>query len=149
VHHSYHPHTAVLKQGEKGLWQLNPVVPGAVTEPGLVIYRFGAVLFYANAGRFSEEVRLLVGPAPSSLRWLVIDAGAITHVDYTAARVVQELHEDLAQRGVEMVFAHVQSDLKPDLDRHHLTEVIGADRLFETLHEALDSYHRLVNPSRI
>ena len=149
VHHSYHPHTAVLKQGEKGLWQLNPVVPGAVTEPGLVIYRFGAVLFYANAGRFSEEVRLLVGPAPSSLRWLVVDAGAITHVDYTAARVVRQLHEDLAQRGVEMVFAHVQSDLKPDLDRHHLTEVIGPDRLFETLHEALDSYHRLVNPSRI
>ena len=65
VHHSYHPHTAVLTRGEGGLWQLNPVVPGAVTEPGLVIYRFGATLFYANAGRFSDEIRLLVGPAPA------------------------------------------------------------------------------------
>ena len=145
VQHSYHPHTAVLIKGEGGLWQLTPVVPGAVTEPGLVIYRFGAALFYANAGRFSDEILLLVGPAPSPLRWLVVDAGAITHVDYTAARVVRELQQDLAERGVELVFAHVQSDLKPDLDRHHLTEVIGADRIFDTLHEALAGYHQLVN----
>ncbi len=153
VYHSYHPHTAVLTRGEGGLWQLNPVVPGAVTEPGLVVYRFGATLFYANAGRFADEIGLLVGPVPAlntggntgvPLRWLVVDAGAITHVDYTAARVVRELHDDLAQRGVEMVFAHVQSDLKPDLDRHHLTEVIGADRIFDTLHAALDCFRRSV-----
>jgi sulfate permease, SulP family len=141
VKHSYHPHTAVLTRDEGGIWQLNPVVPGAVTQPGLVIYRFGAALFYANAGRFAEEILLIVGPAPSPLRWVVVDAGAITHVDYTAARVVRELHEDLAQRGVELVFAHVQSDLKPDLDRHHLTEVVGANRIFESLHGALASYH--------
>ena len=143
VRHSYHPHTAVLVQGEGGIWQLNPVVPGAVTEPGLVIYRFGAALFYANAGRFAEEIQLLAGPPPSSLRWLVVDAGAITQVDYTAARVVRQLQQDLAGRGVDLVFAHVQSDLKPDLDRHHLTEVIGEDRLFDSLHEALACFHNL------
>jgi SulP family sulfate permease len=65
-------------------------------------------------------------------------------VDYTAARVVRELHEDLAHRGVTLVFAHVQSDLKPDLDRHHLTEVIGGDRIFDSIHEALACYHSLV-----
>ncbi len=143
VQHSYHPHTAVLTQSEGGIWQLNPVVPGAVTEPGLVIYRFGAPLFYANAGRFCEEIQLLVGPPPSPLRWVMVDAGAIVHVDYTAARVVRELQQDLAQRGVELVFAHVQSDLKPDLDRHHLTEAIGSDRIFDTIHQALASYHPL------
>ncbi len=147
VHHSYHPHTAVLTQDQGGVWQLNPVVPGALTEPGLVVYRFGAALFYANAGRFSDEIRLLVGPAPSSLRWLVVDAGAITQVDYTAARVVRELQGDLAQLGVEMVFAHVQSDLKPDFDRHHLTETIGPDRIFNSLRDALASYHKLVKAS--
>jgi high affinity sulfate transporter 1 len=143
VRHSYRPHTAVLTRADGGIWQLAPVVRGATTEPGLVIYRFGAALFYANAGRFSEEIRLLVGPAASSLCWLVVDAGAITNVDYTAARVVRELQEDLAHLGVALVFAHVQSDLKPDLDRHHLTEVIGANRIFYTLHEALDCYHNL------
>ena len=140
VSHSYHPHTAVLSRGEGGLWQLNPVVAGAVTEPGLVVYRFGATLFYANAGRFADEIRLLVTP---TLRWLVVDAGAITHVDYTAARVVEELQRDLAQQGVQLVFAHVQSDLRPDLDRHHLTEAIGANRIFDSLHAALDSFHKL------
>ncbi len=144
VHHSYHPHTAVLIKSEGEIWQLNPVVAGAVTEPGLVVYRFGAALFYANAGRFADEILLLVGPGPSAVRWVIVDAGAITQVDYTAARMVRELHEDLAQRGVQLVFAHVQSDLKPDLDRHHLTELVGADRIFDSLHEAIDCYHKLV-----
>jgi len=137
VSHSYHPHTAVLVQEQGGIWRLTPAVPGAVTQPGLVVYRFGAPLFYANAGRFSDEVRALVGPPPSPVRSLVVDAGAITNVDYTAARVVRELQDDLAHRGVELVVAHVQSDLKADLDRHHLTEVIGQVRIFDTLHEAV------------
>jgi MFS superfamily sulfate permease-like transporter len=141
VGHSYRPHTAVLVQGEGGIWQLTPVVPGAITEPGLAVYRFGAALFYANAGMFADQIRGLAGPAPSHLRWLVVDAGAITHVDYTAAQVVRELHRDLANRGVALVVAHVQSDLRPDLDRHHLTEIIGPDRIFDTLHEALGACH--------
>lgn len=147
VRHSYHPHTAVLVQGPGGMWQLTPVVPGAVTEPGLVVYRFGATLFYANAGMFADEVRRLAGPAPSPVHWLIVDAGAITNVDYTAAHIVRELKQDLARRGVELVFAHVQSDLKPDLDRHRLTETVGPNRIFDTLHEALAAYHALsVNP---
>ena len=77
------------------------------------------------------------------LRWLLVDAGAITNVDYTAAQVVRELQQDLSSRGVALVFAHVQSDLKPDLDRHHLTEIIGADRIFDTLRDALGAYHAI------
>ena len=143
VGHSYRPHTAVLIHGEGGLWQLTPAVPGAVTEPGLVVYRFGAALFYANAGRFSDEVRGLVGTGRSPIRWVVVDAGAITRVDYTAARMVRQLLQDLASGGVELVLAHVQSDLKPDLERHHLTGAVGEDRIFDRLHQALDAFHKL------
>jgi SulP family sulfate permease len=138
VQHSYRPHTAVLAKSH-GEWYLRPVEPGAVTEPGLVMYRFGAPLFYANVNRFSEEVLMLVGAAPSPVRWLVVDAGPITHVDYTAAQSVRHLEEELLRRGTRMAFAHVQSDLRADLDRHHLTESLGPDQLFETLHEALDT----------
>jgi MFS superfamily sulfate permease-like transporter len=134
VHHTYRPHTAVLEQTSEGIWQLDPVVPGAVTEPGLVLYRFGAPLYYANANRFAEETRMLASSAPSLLHWLIVDAGDITNVDFTAAGVVRELQKDLAAQGTGLVFAHVQSDLKPDLDRHHLTEVIP---IFDSLHEAL------------
>jgi sulfate permease, SulP family len=137
VHQSYRPHTAVLEQTSEGIWELDPVVPGAVTEPGFVLYRFSAPLYYANANRFSEETRMLAASAPSPLHWLIVDAGAITHVDFTAARVVCELQKDLAAQGTGLVLAHVQSDLRPDLDRHHLTEAIGPDRIFDSLHEAL------------
>ena len=113
------------------------LVRGAVTEPGVVIYRFGAPLFYANANRFSEEVRMLAASAPSPLHWLIVDAGAITHVDFTAARVVRDVQKDLSADGTGLVLAHVQSDLKPDLERHHLTEAIGPRRIFDSLHEAL------------
>jgi SulP family sulfate permease len=68
---------------------------------------------------------------------VVVDAGPIAHVDYSAARVVQALQKDLAAAGVTLVFAHVESDLKPDLDRHHLTEAIGPNHIFDTLHGAL------------
>jgi MFS superfamily sulfate permease-like transporter len=78
------------------------------------------------------------------VHWIVVDAGAITNVDYTAAQVVRELLQDLTNRGVGFVLAHVQSDLKPDLDRHHLTEAIGANRIFDSLHEALQAYRDLV-----
>jgi len=129
--------TAVLEQTREGIWHLNPVVPGAITEPGLVLYRFDAPLYCANANRFSEETRMLAASAPSPLHWLVVDAAAITNVDFTAARVVRELQKDLSVQGTGLVFAHVQSDLKPDLDRHHLSEVIGPSRIFDSLHEAL------------
>jgi sulfate permease, SulP family len=137
VHHSYRPHTAVLEETRDGIWKLDSVVPGAITEPGIVCYRFGAPLFYANANRFSEEVRMLASSAPSPLHWLIVDAGAITNVDFSAARVVCEIQKDLAAQGTGLVFAHVQSDLRPDLDRHHLTEAIGPSRIFNTLREAL------------
>jgi MFS superfamily sulfate permease-like transporter len=122
---------------EKGEWRLHPAVPGTVTEPGLVIYWFGAPLFYANSNRFSEEICRLIGQTPGAVRWIVVDAGPITRIDYTAARSLRQLKEVLERQGVHFAFAHVGSDLRADLDRHHLTEVIGPTKLFDSLHEAL------------
>ena len=65
VHHSYHPRSGVMVSENDGTWKLTPPVLGAVTEPGLVLYRFGAALFYANASRFADEVLALVGPLPT------------------------------------------------------------------------------------
>lgn len=143
VSHSYRPHTAVLVKGQDEIWHMEPVKPGAITEPGLAIYRFGAPLFYANAGRFADQIRTLVGPEPSKLRWVLVDAGAITKLDYSAARVVADLLAELKLRGVALVFAHVESGLQADLDRHHLTDAIGRDRIFDKLHEAIASYREL------
>ena len=67
----------------------------------------------------------------------MVDAGAITNVDYSAARVLRDLHEDLTRDGVVLVLAHAQSSLQADLDRHRLTDVIGADHIFDSLREVL------------
>ena len=122
VGHTYRPHTGVLVS-EGGLyWKLNPPEPGAMTEPGIILYRFGAPLFYANAGRFAEEIRTIVGlPDPATRPWLVVDAEAITDLDYTAARVVLELNQELKEIGVTLVFARVGPYLQADFDRHHIS----------------------------
>jgi SulP family sulfate permease len=142
VHHSYHPHTAVMVQDQKGEWRAMPACPDVVTEPGLVIYRFSAPLFYANANRFCEEIRSLATHTRAPVRWVVVDGGPITHIDYSAARGILQLQQDLSRDGVRLAFAHVGSDLRADLDRHHLTEVIGTAQLFDTLREALAAVHR-------
>ena len=144
VRHSYRPHTAVLEMGPNGIWRTKPVVPGAITEPEIIVYRFSAPLFYANANHFSEEVRMLSSTAPAPLHWLVIDAGAITNLDFTAARAVLDVFRELSAQGTGMVFAHVRADLRPDLIRHHVTEAIGPAEIYDVLHEAVaDLRHRL------
>ena len=70
-----------------------------MTVPGLVMYQFGAELFYANANRFAEEVKSIVGKPPSQVRWLIVDAEAIIHVDYSAARVITGLQSELKSGG--------------------------------------------------
>ncbi len=140
VQHSYHPHTAVLVEGPGGLFQLTAPVPGAVSEPGLVIYRFGAPLFYANAGRFADEIRGLAGPG---VRWVLVDAGAITKVDYSAARTIRELLTELADRHVGLAVAHVEPELQADLDRHQLTGLIGPAQVFDKLHDAIAHFREL------
>jgi sulfate permease, SulP family len=137
VRHSYRPHTMVLTPSAGGRWEPAPAAPGTQTEPGLVVYRFGADLFYANDNRFADEVRALVEHAPSPVRWFVVDAGAITDLDYSAARSVRDLVEDLNRRGVKLVFGRVNPYLRADADRHGITAAIGEANIFTTLHEAL------------
>ena len=141
VRHSYRPHTAVLVEDGAGQWRSTPAVPGALSRPGLLVFQFGADLFYANAGRFANEVRSLVEQTPAPVTWLVVDAGAITSVDYSAARVLRELQDDLLRAGVVMLLVHAPASLQADLKRHRVEEVIGADHIFDSLHEALTAIH--------
>lgn len=141
VSHSYHPHTGVLVP-DGVHWNHVPPTRNAMTYPGMTIYSFGAPLFYANAGRFSEQIRTIVGPEPSPVRWVVVDAEAITNLDYTAARVVRELDQELTQAGVTLGFARVPPSLRADFDRHHVTELVGPQLLFPRLHEAIDAFQK-------
>ena len=137
VRHSYRPHTSVITIDPNGRREPLAAMPGIETTPGLIVYRFGADLFYANTDRFADEVRALVDRAPSPVRWFVVDASATTDLDYSAARSLLDLIDDLRRREVRLVFARVAPYLRADLDRHRITQALGKDNVFTTLHEAM------------
>ena len=111
----------MLRPDPTGRWVPAPATPGKVTEPGLIIYHFGADLFYANQNRFADEVRALVKQAPAPLRWLIIDAGAITDIDYSAAQSLRDLLQDLEREKIGIVFGRVSAVLarRHGPPRHH------------------------------
>jgi len=71
------------------------------------------------------------------VRWLVVDAGAITSVDYSGARVLRALLDDLSRGGVQVLFVHAEPSLLADLRRHQLPDVVAPGRVLDTLREAL------------
>jgi MFS superfamily sulfate permease-like transporter len=109
-------------------------------EPGLVMYWFGAELYYANASYFAEEALHLVADSPSPVRWLVVDAGAIADIDYSAGKTLEELQRECAKRGVALVLTRVSESLKADLDRQQLTDAIGIRRIFGSRRDCLAAY---------
>jgi MFS superfamily sulfate permease-like transporter len=142
VRHSYRPQTGVLVATTGGVWRLMPPTEGTMTEPGLAIYRFGASLFYANAGRFSEDLHRIVGAGIPPIQWVVVDAEAITNVDYTAARMLRQLKCYLSEHGVTLAFARVDASLHEDLVRHRLIDTVSAEFIFARLHDALAAFSR-------
>jgi sulfate permease, SulP family len=144
VRHSYRPYTAVLVDDE-GFWRPAPAVPGSLSGPGLIIFQFGADLFYANVNRFVADIRSLIEGSPAPVKWLVVDAAAITSIDYSAARVLRDVQQDLVTRHVSLIFARAVPSLRSHLASHRLIDVIGADHIFYTLREALAA----INDQRI
>jgi len=142
VRHSYRPHTGVVQLDNGNAWKVAPVAPGVVTEPGLVLYRFGSALFYANANRFAEELLRLAAPHPSPVRWVVVDAEAITQIDYSASRVIAQLNGELSRIGVVLGFARMPPDTLADFHRHHLADVIPPSLVFARLHDALSAFQK-------
>src|SRR5262249_17814053 len=141
VRRSYRPHTAVIVQDTAGHWQLEDPVPGRMAEPGLVMFWFGADLFYANAAFFAEKARRLIHDSPSPVRWLVVDATAITGLDFSAGRAMAELQQDLAEAGVVLALVVVPVRHHAELERMGLIDLIGASRIFESRHACLNAYN--------
>jgi high affinity sulfate transporter 1 len=137
VRHSYRPHSAVLVPSAAGQWAMVRAAPGTQSEPGLVVYRFGADLFYANVSHFADEVRTLLKSAPTPVRWFIVDAGAITGIDYSAARSIRDLRDELASQKVRMIFVHVTPFLRSDMDRHGITAAIGETGVFTAIRDAV------------
>jgi len=140
LRHSYSPLNCVLVKSPEGHWQPVPAEPGARTKDGLVAYRFGTSLYYANASRLWEDVTALVAHG-SPLRWLVIDCAAIGDVDYTASAVLVKVVEHAQEQNVRLVLSSVLSPVRQQLDRYGISQALGQDAYYDTPGQALDAFH--------
>jgi len=144
LRHSYSPFNCVLVKSPEGHWQPVPAEPGARTKEGLVTYRFGTSLYYANASRLWEDVAALVAHG-SPLRWLVIDCAAIGDVDYTASAVLVKVVEHAQEQNVRLVLSSVLSPVRQQLDRYGISQALGQDAYFDTPGQALEAFHSTVS----
>ena len=135
LRHSYSPLNSVLVKSPEGHWRAVPVGPGARTEEGLVVYRFGTSLYYANAAKLAQDIATLAGHG-TPLRWLVLDWAAIGDVDYTASTVLAKAVEHLHQRHVRLMFSSVLGPVRKQLDRYG----VSADGYYDTPGEALEAF---------
>ncbi len=140
LRHSYSPLNSILIKSPAGHWHAAPVTPGARTEEGLVVYRFGTSLYYANAAKLMDDVATLASHG-SPLRWMVVDCAAIGDVDYTASVVLVKVVEHVHQRHVRLVFTSVLDPVRQQLDRYGICTAVGPDAFYDTPGQALEAFH--------
>ena len=138
---AWRPHSAVLGRvdGVKGYHDIARY-PDARIVPGLVLFRWDAPLFFANAEQFRSRVMDALAASPTQVRRLVVGAEPITSVDVTAADMLDELDQALHAAGIELCFAEMKDPVKDKLKRFGLFRRLGEERFFATIGEAVSSY---------
>ncbi|HYA49677.1 MAG TPA: sodium-independent anion transporter, partial [Streptosporangiaceae bacterium] len=115
--------------------------PDAQHLPGLVIYRFDAPLFFANAKTFRDEVRRMARADPPPT-WILIAAEPMTDVDTTASDVLEDLDEALNAQGISLVFAELKDPVRRKIERYGLTRTINPQHFFPTIESAVAAFRR-------
>jgi high affinity sulfate transporter 1 len=137
----WRPHSAVLGRVDdvKGYHDITRY-PNARLIPGLVLFRWDAPLFFANAEFFHDRVLDAVASSPTPVRWLVVAAEPVTSVDVTAADAISELDDTLHAAGIELYFAEMKDPVKDKLKRFGLYAHLGEHTFFATIGEAVKRY---------
>jgi sulfate permease, SulP family len=135
------PHAAVLVELPGGQAFDTPAEePVTMTRPGLVIYRFDASLYFANATLFQESIQDLVRDTVPPVRWFVLDAAAINDIDTSGARALTQAVETLQAQGVTFAISRVHASVREVLRRYGMLELIGTGQLFATNREAVAAF---------
>jgi sulfate permease, SulP family len=135
------PHDAILGvvPGLAGMHDVDDY-PGAQTIPGLVVYRYDAPLFFANAEDFRRRALRAAGWGSGPLHWFVLNVEANVEVDFTALEALDAVREEISRQGAVFALARVKQDLLARLRSFGLAEKIGEERLFPTLPTAVQAY---------
>lgn len=143
---AWRPHYAVMGRaaGVKGYHDITRY-PNSRRIPGLVLFRWDAPLFFANAEMFRSVILDVLAESPTPVRWLVVSAEPVTSIDVTSVDMLLELDEELQQAGIELVFAEMRDPVKDKLKRFEAFHKLGADLFFPTLGQAVKAYLK-INP---
>jgi high affinity sulfate transporter 1 len=138
---AWRPHYAVLGRvdGVRGYHDIKRY-PDARRVPGLVLFRWDAPLFFANAELFNQRVLEAIAESPSPVRRIIITAEPVTDVDVTSADMLAELEHTLTESGIELRFAEMKDPVKDKLKRFELFERFGAANFYPTIGSAVDAY---------
>jgi MFS superfamily sulfate permease-like transporter len=138
---AWRPYSAILGrvEGLKGYHDLSRY-PDARQVDGLILFRWDAPLFFANAELFREQIEAAVAGAATPTRWVVVAAEPVTEIDMTAADMLTELIATLDNAGVSLRFAELKDPTKDRLKRYGLVEVLGAHAFFPTVGAAVEGY---------
>jgi len=138
---AWRPYSAILGRvdGMKGYHDVTRY-PDARRVDGLVLFRWDAPLFFANAEVFREQIEAAIAAAPTATRWVVVAAEPVTDVDMTAGDVLGELIATLDASGVSLRFAELKDPTKDRLKQYGLFETLGPDAFFPTVGSAVDAY---------
>ncbi len=135
-HRSWQPHGAVLGElGDLGGWHNVERYSDARELPGIVVYRWEAPLFFANSSAFRTQIRHVV--AERHATWVIVQCEAMTDVDVSAARMLEQLDRELNAAGVHMAFAEMRTRLQELVQRYGLFETLDRDRFYPTLRAAI------------
>jgi MFS superfamily sulfate permease-like transporter len=138
---AWRPYDAVLGRvdGLKGYHDITRH-PEAKRIPGLVLFRWDAPLFFANAEIFHEHILQAIADAPTRTKWVVVAAEPVTDIDITAADALIALDAALHAEGMDLCFAEMKGPVKDRLKRYGLFSTLGPDNFFPTLGQAVDRY---------
>jgi MFS superfamily sulfate permease-like transporter len=114
--------------------------PEAKRIPGLILFRWDAPLFFANAEMFREHVLRAVSEAPTTTQWIVVAAEPVTDVDITSADMLAELNSELQHSDIKLCFAQMKGPVKDRLKTYGLFATIGAEHFFPTIGQSVDRY---------
>ncbi len=137
----WRPHSAVLGRvdGVKGYHDISRY-PESRLIPGLVLFRWDAPLFFANAEFFRDRVMTALESSPTQVNWLVVEAEPVTSIDVTSADTLDELDHTLAKAGILLCFAEMKDPVKDKLKRFGLFSQFGEERFFATVGAAVSRY---------
>ena len=134
------PDTSALLEAPDGSYFAPAGDGDGSSTSGLVIYRFGAPLYFANATLFLDEIEQLVARAPRPLRWLVLDAEAMTDIDTTGAGVLRQAITLLAERDITFAVSRADQSFRSWLEKYDLMELIDENRFYPTNRHAAAAF---------